>query len=93
MDPNKDTTGRNVPSSKVRVARIEAHAPRELTRAELRRSLVGGEDAHIVWEVPGRRATSWLVQVPGDLAGDQLRRFARLQISADVIGFRRVAWI
>ncbi len=75
----------------VRVARIEAHSTPRMTRAEVRGSLFGDAPvARVIWELLGLRETSWLVQVPEELATDQLRRFAHLRIVADVIGFRSV---
>jgi hypothetical protein len=75
----------------VRVARIEAHSTPGMTRAEILGSLFGGAPvARVIWELPGPRETSWLVQVPEELATDQLRRFAQLHIGANVVGFRSV---
>jgi hypothetical protein len=75
----------------VMVARIEAHSPLCMTRVEVQRSLFGGAPVtRVIWELPGPRETSWLVQVPEALAADQLRRFAHLRITADVVGFRSV---
>lgn len=75
----------------VRVARIEAHSTPRMTRAEVQGSLFGGTPvARVLWELPGPRETSWLVQVPEELATDQLRRFAHLLIAAVVVGFRSV---
>jgi hypothetical protein len=74
-----------------RVARIEAHSTPRMTRAEVKGSLFGGAPvARVLWELPGRHETSWLVQVPAELVTDQLRRFAHLCIAADVVGFRSV---
>jgi hypothetical protein len=75
----------------IRVARIEAHSTPRTTRAEVQGSLFGGAPvARVIWELPGPRETWWLVQVPEELAIDQLRRFANLRIAADVVGFRSV---
>jgi hypothetical protein len=75
----------------VRVARIQARSTTRMTRAEVQAALFGrAPHARILWELPGPQATSWLVQVPSELAGNQLRRFAQLRIAADVVGFRRV---
>jgi hypothetical protein len=75
----------------VRVARIEAHSTPRTTRAEVLASLFGGASvARVLWELPGPRETWWLVQVPEELATDQLRRFAQLRIEANVVGFRSV---
>jgi hypothetical protein len=75
----------------VPVARIEAHSTPGMTRAEVQRSLFGRASvARVIWELPGPRETSWLVQVPKELVTDQLRRFAQLRIAADVVGFRSV---
>jgi hypothetical protein len=75
----------------IRVARIEAHSTPRITRAEVQESLFGGPPvARVIWELPGPRETWWLVQVPEELATDQLRRFAHLRITADVVGFRSV---
>jgi hypothetical protein len=75
----------------VRVARIEAHSPPRMTRVEVRGALFGAAPAtQVLWELPGPRETSWLVQVPVEFAADQLRRFAHLRIGADVVGFRSV---
>ena len=75
----------------VQVARIEAHSTPRMTRAEVQGSLLGAAPvARILWELPGSSETSWLVQVPEELAIDQLRRFAHLRIAADVVGFRSV---
>lgn len=75
----------------VRVARIEARSTPCMTRAEVQGSLFGDTPvARILWELPGPRETWWLVQVPEELATEQLRRFAHLRISADVVGFRSV---
>jgi hypothetical protein len=74
-----------------RVARIEVHSSPRVTWAEVKGSLFGGAPvARILWELPGSRETSWLVQVPEELATDQLRRFAHLRIAANVVGFRSV---
>jgi hypothetical protein len=75
----------------IRVARIEAHSTPRTTRAEVQGSLFGAAPvARVIWELPGPRETWWLVQVPEELATDQLRRFAHLRITADVVGFRSV---
>jgi len=75
----------------VRVARIEARSTPDLTRAEVQGALFGDAPmARVLWELPGPRETWWLVQVPEEFATEQLRRFARLQITADVVGFRGV---
>ncbi len=75
----------------VPVARIEAHSGPHMTRGEVQESLFGAAPvARVLWELPGPRETSWLVQVPRELASDQLRRFAHLRIAADVVGFRSV---
>jgi hypothetical protein len=75
----------------VRVARIEAHSTPRMTRAEVQGSLFGSTPvARVLWELPGPRETSWLVQVPEEVATDQLRRFAHLLIGAVVVGFRSV---
>jgi hypothetical protein len=74
-----------------RVARIEAHATPRVTLAEVKASLFGRAPvARVLWELPGPDETSWLVQVPEELATDQLRRFAHLRIAADVVGIRSV---
>ena len=79
------------PAMMIRVARIEAHSTPRTTRAEVQGSLFGAAPvARVIWELPGPRETWWLVQVPEELATDQLRRFAHLRISADVVGFRSV---
>ena len=73
----------------VPVARIEARTTPRTTRAEVQASLISGPPvACVIWELPGPRETSWLVQVPRELVDDQLRRFASLHIAADVVGFR-----
>jgi hypothetical protein len=73
----------------VPVARIEARTTPRTTRADVQASLLSGPPvACVIWEVPGSRETSWLVQVPRELVTDQLRRFASLHIAADVVGFR-----
>ena len=75
----------------IRVARIEAHSTPRTTRAEVQGSLFGAAPvARVIWELPGPRETWWLVQVPEELATDQLRRFAHLRITADVVGCRSV---
>jgi hypothetical protein len=79
------------PAMMIRVARIEAHSTPRTTRAEVQESLFGAAPvARVIWELPGPRETWWLVQVPEELATDQLRRFAHLRITADVVGFRSV---
>jgi hypothetical protein len=75
----------------VPVARIEAHSTPSMTRAEIRDSLFGDEPiARILWELPRPRETSWLVQVPEELATKQLRRFAQLLIAAGIVAFRSI---
>jgi hypothetical protein len=73
-----------------RVARIEARATRA-TRADVQAALFGEAPiARLIWELPGPRETSWLVQVAEDLAPAQLRRFAHLRFTADIVGYRSV---
>jgi hypothetical protein len=79
------------PGMLVRVARIEARSTPSMTRAEIQDSLFGGAPvARILWGLPRPRETSWLVQVPEELATKQLRRFAQLLIVASIVGFRSV---
>jgi hypothetical protein len=74
-----------------RVARIEMHSSPRVTSAEVKGSLLGDAPvARVLWELPAPHETSWLVQVPEELAIDQLRRFTHLRIAADVVGFRSV---
>jgi hypothetical protein len=82
---------RSGPGVLVRVARIEARSAPSMTRAEIRDSLFGdARVARILWELPEPRETSWLVQVPEELATKQLRRFARPLIAAGIVAFRSV---
>ena len=77
----------------VPVARIEAHTTPRVTRAEVQSSLFGGPSlTRVIWELPGSRDTSWLVQVPREFATDQLRRFASLHIAAEVVALPSVEW-
>ena len=74
---------------RTRVARIEARATCRATRADIQAALFGeAPDTRIIWEMPGKRETSWLVQVPEELAVVQMHRFEQLRIHANLLGYR-----
>jgi hypothetical protein len=74
---------------RTRVARIEARATSRATRADIKAALCGeAPESRIIWELPGKRETCWLVQVPEELAVTQIHRFEQLCIDADLLGFR-----